>query len=108
MLFLKKIFLIVFAFLFLFSISTFSFFVCVKNNPPEKTTLIMIFLKFFPFFILFSPLLILFSSSYSIKLPFQVATISANGDNSIGEIISNAMKKVGRDGVITVKVSGIL
>lgn len=35
----------------------------------------------------------------------QVATISANGDKSIGEIISNAMKKVGKDGVITVKVS---
>ena len=35
---------------------------------------------------------------------FQVATISANGDNAIGEIISNAMKKVGKDGTITVKV----
>jgi chaperonin GroEL len=34
----------------------------------------------------------------------QVATISANGDASIGEILSNAMKKVGKDGVITVKV----
>jgi chaperonin GroEL len=34
----------------------------------------------------------------------QVATISANGDSSIGDIISNAMKKVGRHGVITVKV----
>jgi chaperonin GroEL len=34
----------------------------------------------------------------------QVATISANGDSSIGDIISNAMKKVGRNGVITVKV----
>ncbi|UYV61624.1 HSPD1 [Cordylochernes scorpioides] len=33
----------------------------------------------------------------------QVATISANGDKTIGELISNAMKKVGRDGVITVK-----
>ncbi|NP_001298236.1 60 kDa heat shock protein, mitochondrial-like [Biomphalaria glabrata] len=33
----------------------------------------------------------------------QVATISANGDKSIGELISSAMKKVGRDGVITVK-----
>lgn len=33
----------------------------------------------------------------------QVATISANGDKSIGEIISNAMKKVGKDGTITVK-----
>lgn len=34
----------------------------------------------------------------------QVATISANGDVSIGDILSNAMKKVGKDGVITVKV----
>jgi len=33
----------------------------------------------------------------------QVATISANGDKSIGDILSNAMKKVGKDGVITVK-----
>lgn len=35
---------------------------------------------------------------------FKVATISANGDTEIGNIISNAMKKVGRKGVITVKV----
>lgn len=33
----------------------------------------------------------------------QVATISANGDKAIGDLISSAMKKVGRDGVITVK-----
>ncbi|XP_066543428.1 60 kDa heat shock protein, mitochondrial isoform X1 [Amia ocellicauda] len=33
----------------------------------------------------------------------QVATISANGDSEIGNIISDAMKKVGRKGVITVK-----
>lgn len=33
----------------------------------------------------------------------QVATISANGDKSIGDIISDAMKKVGKDGTITVK-----
>uniref|UniRef100_A0A2I3RCQ4 60 kDa heat shock protein, mitochondrial n=2 Tax=Pan TaxID=9596 RepID=A0A2I3RCQ4_PANTR len=32
-----------------------------------------------------------------------VATISANGDKEIGNIISDAMKKVGRKGVITVK-----
>uniref|UniRef100_A0A2K5R1W1 60 kDa heat shock protein, mitochondrial n=1 Tax=Cebus imitator TaxID=2715852 RepID=A0A2K5R1W1_CEBIM len=31
----------------------------------------------------------------------QVATISANGDKEIGNIISDAMKKVGRKGVIT-------
>lgn len=36
---------------------------------------------------------------------FKVATISANGDVEIGTLISNAMKKVGRKGVITVKVS---
>ena len=33
----------------------------------------------------------------------QVATISANGDVSIGKLISDAMKKVGKDGVLTVK-----
>jgi len=33
----------------------------------------------------------------------QVATISANSDRSIGEIIANAMEKVGKEGVITVE-----
>ena len=33
----------------------------------------------------------------------QVATISANGDKSIGDLISEAMEKVGKEGVITVK-----
>lgn len=33
----------------------------------------------------------------------QVATISANNDKSIGELISEAMEKVGKDGVITVE-----
>jgi len=33
----------------------------------------------------------------------QVGTVSANGDASIGNIISEAMKKVGKDGVITVE-----
>ncbi|ROR29601.1 chaperonin GroEL [Inmirania thermothiophila] len=33
----------------------------------------------------------------------QVGTISANGDESIGEIIAEAMKKVGKEGVITVE-----
>ena len=33
----------------------------------------------------------------------QVATISANSDSSIGEIVANAMQKVGKDGVITVE-----
>ena len=33
----------------------------------------------------------------------QVATISANGDVSVGTLISDAMAKVGKEGVITVK-----
>ena len=33
----------------------------------------------------------------------QVGTISANGDTTIGEIIAEAMDKVGQDGVITVE-----
>ena len=33
----------------------------------------------------------------------QVATISANSDSSIGELISEAMKVVGKDGVVTVE-----
>lgn len=33
----------------------------------------------------------------------QVATISANGDRTIGDLISEAMKRVGKEGVITVK-----
>ncbi|HEX3495447.1 MAG TPA: chaperonin GroEL [Methylocella sp.] len=33
----------------------------------------------------------------------QVGTISANGDKSIGEMIGNAMQKVGNEGVITVE-----
>ncbi len=33
----------------------------------------------------------------------QVATISANGDEGIGEKVSEAMEKVGKDGVITVE-----
>jgi chaperonin GroEL len=33
----------------------------------------------------------------------QVGTISANGDVSVGQIISNAMQKVGNEGVITVE-----
>ena len=34
---------------------------------------------------------------------YQVATISANGDEKVGQLISDAMKKVGKEGVITVK-----
>ncbi len=33
----------------------------------------------------------------------QVGSISANNDRSIGELIANAMEKVGKDGVITVE-----
>ncbi len=33
----------------------------------------------------------------------QVATISANNDSTIGSLIAEAMKKVGKDGVITVE-----
>jgi chaperonin GroEL len=33
----------------------------------------------------------------------QVATISANGDTHIGKLLSSAMEKVGKEGVITVK-----
>ncbi len=35
----------------------------------------------------------------------QVGTISANGDRTIGELIAEAMSKVGKDGVITVEES---
>src|ERR1700686_1466833 len=35
----------------------------------------------------------------------QIGTISANGDETIGNIIAEAMKKVGKDGVITVEES---
>jgi len=35
----------------------------------------------------------------------QVGTISANGDHTIGELIAEAMEKVGKDGVITVEES---
>ncbi len=33
----------------------------------------------------------------------QVATVSANGDSKIGELIADAMEKVGKDGTITVE-----
>jgi chaperonin GroEL len=33
----------------------------------------------------------------------QIATISANGDEEIGDMIANAVEKIGRDGVITVE-----
>jgi chaperonin GroEL len=38
----------------------------------------------------------------------QVGTISANGDTTIGQLIAEAMSKVGKDGVITVEESKTL
>jgi chaperonin GroEL len=38
----------------------------------------------------------------------QVGTISANGDRTIGDLIAEAMNKVGKDGVITVEESKTL
>jgi chaperonin GroEL len=38
----------------------------------------------------------------------QVGTVSANNDSTIGKIIAEAMKKVGKDGVITVEESKTL
>ena len=38
----------------------------------------------------------------------QVGSISANNDETIGHIIADAMKKVGKDGVITVEESKTL
>ncbi len=35
----------------------------------------------------------------------QVATLSANGDEEIGELVATALDKVGRDGVVTVEES---
>src|ERR671926_1247780 len=35
----------------------------------------------------------------------QVGTVSANGDTTIGQLIAEAMSKVGKDGVITVEES---
>ena len=35
----------------------------------------------------------------------QIATISANGDEMVGELISTAMEKVGRDGVVYIEES---
>ena len=38
----------------------------------------------------------------------QVGTISANGDHAVGEIIAEAMEKVGKEGVITVEEGSTL
>ena len=35
----------------------------------------------------------------------QVATISANGDTEVGELISTAIEKVGREGIVTIEES---
>ncbi len=43
------------------------------------------------------------SKSISGEMIAQVGTISANGDSTIGNTIAEAMKKVGKDGVITVE-----
>jgi chaperonin GroEL len=45
------------------------------------------------------------SKSVSGDMIAQVGTISANSDHTIGNIIAEAMKKVGKDGVITVEES---
>src|SRR5215467_7806977 len=45
------------------------------------------------------------SKSISGDMIAQVGTISANGDSTIGNTIADAMKKVGKDGVITVEES---
>ncbi len=44
-----------------------------------------------------------FSKPVSGEMIAQVGTISANNDQTIGKIIAEAMKKVGKDGVITVE-----
>jgi chaperonin GroEL len=46
-----------------------------------------------------------FSKPVSGDMIAQVGTISANGDSTIGNIIAEAMQKVGKDGVITVEES---
>src|SRR6201989_1824315 len=46
-----------------------------------------------------------FSKPVSGDMIAQVGTISANSDSTIGVIIAEAMKKVGKDGVITVEES---
>src|SRR6266496_348379 len=49
-----------------------------------------------------------FSKPVSGEMIGQVGTISANNDSTIGNIIAEAMKKVGKDGVITVEESKTL
>jgi chaperonin GroEL len=49
-----------------------------------------------------------FSKPVSGEMIAQAGTISANNDETIGKIIAEAMKKVGKDGVITVEESKTL
>src|SRR5271169_3431811 len=49
-----------------------------------------------------------YSQKVSGEMIAQVGTISANNDSTIGVIIAEAMKKVGKDGVITVEESKTL
>jgi chaperonin GroEL len=49
-----------------------------------------------------------FSKPVTGEMIAQVGTISANSDETIGNIIADAMKKVGKDGVITVEESKTL
>jgi len=49
-----------------------------------------------------------FSKPVSGEMIAQVGTVSANNDETIGRIIAEAMKKVGKDGVITVEESKTL
>ena len=49
-----------------------------------------------------------FSKPVSGEMIAQVGTVSANNDETIGKIIAEAMKKVGKDGVITVEESKTL
>src|SRR6202165_2590247 len=49
-----------------------------------------------------------FSKPVTGEMIAQVGTISANNDETIGKIIADAMKKVGKDGVITVEESKTL
>ena len=49
-----------------------------------------------------------FSKPVTGEMIAQVGTISANSDATIGNIIADAMKKVGKDGVITVEESKTL
>jgi chaperonin GroEL len=49
-----------------------------------------------------------FSKPVTGEMIAQVGTVSANNDETIGRIIAEAMKKVGKDGVITVEESKTL